>query len=58
VYVIVGAAIVLSNPRLGGMHQSNVEYENTLAVCSVCSLEQSMRMREEMVMADGLFKEG
>jgi hypothetical protein len=41
------------HPKLDGLHLDPVEYDNTFRSFY---LERSMRILEEMVMADGLFK--
>ena len=43
------------NARVGDLHSVTVEYDNTLD--RILGPKRSMRILEEMVMADGLFKE-
>jgi hypothetical protein len=43
------------NARVGDLHSVTLEYDNTLD--GILGSKRSMRILEEMVMADGLFKE-
>jgi hypothetical protein len=45
----------ISSMQVGDLHSVTVEYDNTLD--GILGSKRSMRILEEMVMADGLFKE-
>ena len=49
------ASRISSMRGVGNLHSVTIEYDNTLD--GVSGSERSMRIVEEMVMADGLFKE-